>query len=49
VVAEIRERLIVITLALQQFDIERFNVKKLNNMEIKGQNQVNISEQVFEN
>jgi hypothetical protein len=43
VVAKVRQRLSVSKRAAQKFDIERFNLKKLNDVEVKEQYQVRIS------
>jgi hypothetical protein len=42
VVAEVRERLAVSKRAAQKIDMERFNVKKLNEKEVKEKHQVTI-------
>jgi glycine betaine/choline ABC-type transport system substrate-binding protein len=43
VVAKIRERLAVIKQAAQKFDAERFNLKKLSELEVRKQYQIMIS------
>ena len=42
-VAKVRERLAVSKQAAQKFDGERFNIKKLNELEVRKQYQINIS------
>jgi len=42
VVAKGRERLPVCIQAAQKFDVERFNVRKLNEMEVRKQYQIKI-------
>jgi hypothetical protein len=51
VVAKTRERLAVIKQAAQKFDAERFNLKKLSELEVRKQNQIKISNRfaAFEN
>jgi hypothetical protein len=43
VVAKVRERLTVSKLAAQKFDAERFNLKKLSELEVRKQYQIKIS------
>jgi hypothetical protein len=43
VVAKVRERLAVIKQATQNFDAERFNVRKLNELQVRKQYQIKIS------
>jgi len=43
VVAKVRERLAVNTLAAQNFDVERLNLRKLNKLEVRKQYQIKIS------
>jgi hypothetical protein len=43
VVAKVRETLAVSKETAQTFDVERFNLRKLNELEIKKQYQINIS------
>jgi hypothetical protein len=43
VVAKVRERLAVIKQAAQKFDAERFNLKKLSELEVRKQYQIKIS------
>jgi hypothetical protein len=43
VVAEVRERLAVSKQKMQKFDMERFSLKKLDEVEGKEQHQVEIS------
>jgi hypothetical protein len=43
VVAKLRERISVSKEARQKFDLERFNLKKLNDVEVKEEYQVEIS------
>jgi hypothetical protein len=43
VVAKVRERLAVIKQAAQKFDAERFNLKKLSELEVRKQYQLKIS------
>jgi hypothetical protein len=43
VVAKVRERLAVIKQAAQKFDAERFNLKKLSEIEVSKQYQIKIS------
>jgi hypothetical protein len=43
VVAELRERISVSRWARQNFDLERFDLKKLDNVEVKEKYQVEIS------
>ena len=43
VVAKVRERLAVSEQAAQRFDMERFNLGKLNELEIRKQYQIQIS------
>ena len=42
-VAKVRERLAISKQAAQKFDVERFNLRKLNELEVKKQYQINIS------
>jgi hypothetical protein len=42
-VAEVREKLAVIKQAAQKFDVEIFNVRKLNELEVRKQYQIKIS------
>jgi hypothetical protein len=44
VVAKVRERLAVSEQAAQKFDTERFNLKKLSELEVRKQYQIKISE-----
>ena len=43
VVAKVRERLVVSKHAAQKFDGERFNLRKLNELEVRKQCQIKIS------
>jgi len=43
VVAEVKERLAVSKQAAQKFHVERFNLRKLNELEVRKQYQINIS------
>jgi hypothetical protein len=43
VVAEVRERLVVIKQAAQTFDAERFNLKNVSELEVRKQYQIKIS------
>jgi len=43
VVAKVRERLAVSKQAAQKFDVERFNLRKLNELEVRKQYQIHIS------
>jgi hypothetical protein len=43
VVAKVRERLAVSKQAAQKFDAERFNLKKLSELEVRKQYQLKIS------
>jgi hypothetical protein len=43
VVAEVTERLSVSKRAMQKFDMERFNFKNINNVEVEEQYQVKIT------
>jgi len=43
VVAEVRERVGVSKQAAQKFDVERFNLRKLNELEVRKQYQIEIS------
>jgi plasmid replication initiation protein len=47
VVSKVREKLTVSKQATQKFDAERFNLMKLNELEVRKQYQINISRQVF--
>jgi hypothetical protein len=51
VVAKVRERLAIIKQAAQKFDVERFNLKQLSELEVRKQYQIKISEnlQLFRN
>jgi hypothetical protein len=42
-VAKVKERLAVSTQATQKFDVERFNLKKLSEMEGRKQYQIEIT------
>ena len=42
-VAKVRERLSVIKQAAQKTDVDRFNVKKLSEMEVRKQFQIELS------
>jgi endonuclease/exonuclease/phosphatase family metal-dependent hydrolase len=46
VVAKVREKLAVIKQQAQKFDAERFNLKKLSELEVRKQYQINISNRV---
>jgi hypothetical protein len=41
--AKVRERLVVIKQAAQKFDVERFDLKKLSELEVRKQYQIKIS------
>jgi hypothetical protein len=43
VVAEVREKLAVIKQAAQKFNVERFNLRKLNELEVMKQYRAKIS------
>jgi hypothetical protein len=43
VVAKVRERLAVSKQAAQKFDVERFNLKKLSELDVRKQYQLKIS------
>ena len=43
VVAKVRERLVVNKQAAQKFDREKFNLRKLNELEVRKQYQINIT------
>jgi molecular chaperone GrpE (heat shock protein) len=43
VVAKVRERLAVSKRQAQKFDAERFNLKKLSELEVRKQHQIKIS------
>jgi len=43
VVAKVRERWTVRKQAAQNFDVERFNLRKLNELEVRKQYQIKIS------
>ena len=43
VVTEVRERLAISKQAAQKFDVERFNFRKLNELEVRTQNQIKFS------
>jgi hypothetical protein len=43
VAAKVRERLAVITQAAQKFDVDRFNLKKLSDLEVRKRYQIKIS------
>jgi hypothetical protein len=45
VIAEVRETLAVSKQAAQKFDVERFNLRKLNEMEVMKHYQIKISKQ----
>jgi len=42
-VAKVRERLAVSKHAAQKFDVERFNLRKLSELEVRKQYQIKIS------
>ena len=42
-VAEFRERLAVSKLAAQKFDLERLNLRKLNELQVRKQYQIEIT------
>jgi len=42
VVAEVRERLAVSKQAAQKFDVERFNLRKLDELEVRKQYEIKI-------
>jgi hypothetical protein len=42
-IAKVRERLMVSKQAAQEFDTERFNLKKLSELEVRKQYQIKIS------
>jgi len=42
-VAKVRERLTVSKQAAQKLDVERFNLRKINDLEVKKQYQINMS------
>jgi hypothetical protein len=42
-VAKLRDRILVSTRARQKFDVERFDLKKLDDVEVKEKYQVEIS------
>jgi hypothetical protein len=42
VVAKVRERLAVCKQAAQKFDVERFNLRKLSELEVRKQYQINL-------
>jgi hypothetical protein len=44
VVAKVRERLVVIKQTAKKFDVERFNLKKLSELEVRKQYQIKISD-----
>jgi len=46
VAAKVRERLTVNKQTAQEFDVERFNLRKLNNLEVMKQYQIKISNRV---
>jgi len=46
VVAKFTERLAVSKQAAQKFDVERFNLRKLNEMDVRQQNQIEITNRV---
>jgi len=46
VAAKVRERLTVSKQAAQEYDVERFNLRKLNNLEVRKQYQIKISNSV---
>ena len=43
VVAKVRERLAVSKRATQKFDMERFNLRKLTDLEVRKQYQIKLS------
>jgi len=43
VVAMVRERLTVSKQAAKKFDVERFNLRKLNELQVRNQYQIKIS------
>jgi len=43
VVAEVRERLTVSKQVAQKFDVERFNFRELNELEVRKQYQIEIT------
>jgi len=43
VVAEVKERLAESKLAAQKFDVQRFNLRKLHELEVRKQYQIKIS------
>jgi len=47
VVAKVRERLAVGEQAAQKFDGERFNTRKLSELEVRKQYQIDITNRVF--
>jgi hypothetical protein len=51
VVAKIKEKLAVIKQATQKYNVERFNLRKLNSLEVRKQYQIEISNRfaAFEN
>jgi hypothetical protein len=46
VVSEVRERLAVNKQAAEKFDVERFNLRKLSELEVRKQYQIEILKQV---
>jgi uncharacterized metal-binding protein YceD (DUF177 family) len=42
-VTEVTERLAVNKQETQEFDVERFNLKKLNELEVRKQHQIKVS------
>jgi hypothetical protein len=44
VVAKVRERLAVSKRPAQKFHVERFNFRKLNELKVRKQNQIKISD-----
>jgi hypothetical protein len=43
VVAKVRERLAVVKQSAQKFDVERFNLRRLNELEVRKQYHIKIS------
>jgi hypothetical protein len=43
VVSKVRERLAVSKQVAQKFDVERFNLRNLNDLEVREQNQIEIT------
>jgi len=46
VVPKVRERMAVSRQAAQKFDVDRFNLRKLNELEVRKQYQIEITKQV---